>query len=258
MVKLKVKNVSKSFYKKQNSHTIETKVLDNISFSVEQGDFITLFGPNGCGKTTLLNIISGILPCDKGSVSIDGKKSKEARIGYIFQDYIESLFPWSRVIDNIGLSLKLQGIRLRRRHKEVCEFLERLGINIPLKSYPYQLSGGQKQLVAISRALLFRPDLLVMDEPFSALDHEARFSIQNKVQQLWNEQGLTIAFVSHEIDEAIYLADRLILLTKRPMTIRKVFDISLPRPRNHEILETEEFFRLKAAVLREFRAIMAV
>lgn len=145
----------------------------------------------------------------------------------------------------------------RERHRKVQELLQQLNINLPLRSYPYQLSGGQRQLVAIARALLFYPDLLVMDEPFSALDHETRFAMQNRIQDLWQNQLLTILFVSHEIDEAIYLADRLILLTKRPASIRKVFEIPLPRPRTHDMLETEDFFRLKAAVLHEFREVMA-
>jgi len=258
MIKLELNEVCKSFHKDNQSRDNTVKVLDNVSFSVREGEFVTLFGPNGCGKTTLLNVISDVFDCDSGWVKIDGKHPKEVKIGYIFQDYIESLFPWANAEHNIGLPLKLEGIPAQERHKTVVEFLRRLGIDIPLQSYPYQLSGGQKQLVAISRALIFQPDLFVMDEPFSALDYETRFSMQNKVQELWKEQGLTIVFVSHEIDEAIYLADRLILMTKRPMKVRKVFDIPLPRPRTHEMLETEEFFRLKSAVLHEFRTLMSL
>jgi NitT/TauT family transport system ATP-binding protein len=257
MPKLIVKDIKKSFFDEHGSQTVETKVLDGVSFSVESGEFITFFGPNGCGKTTLLNIIAGIVKHDSGEVNIDGKSPSEAKMGYIFQNYVESLFPWARVIDNIALPLKLDGIGHCERHKRAQELLKQLSISVPLRSYPYQLSGGQKQLVAIARALLFSPDLLVMDEPFSALDHETRFSMQNRIQELWRNQLLTILFVSHEIDEAIYLADRLILLTKRPARIRKVFEIPLPRPRTHQILETEDFFHLKAAVLREFRGLMA-
>jgi NitT/TauT family transport system ATP-binding protein len=256
MNKLLVQNVSRSFFDAHSPGVAALRVLDNLSFSVTAGEFVTLFGPNGCGKTTLLNVISGILDCQAGTISIDGKDPEEARIGYIFQNYIESLFPWARTADNIALPLKLAGIQRHKRRKQVDELLRELAIALPLQSFPYQLSGGQKQLVAIARALLYRPDLLVMDEPFSALDYETRFSMQNRVQKLWKNQKLTILFISHEIDEAIYLADRLILLTKRPMRIKSTFSIPLPRPRRHEMLETEEFFRLKSAVLREFREVM--
>jgi NitT/TauT family transport system ATP-binding protein len=136
--------------------------------------------------------------------------------------------------------------------------LKDLKIALPLNHYPYQLSGGQKQLTAIARSLLFKPDLLVMDEPFSALDFETRFSMQNRIQSIWQNQSLSILFISHEIDEAIYLADRLFLLSKKPAKIKNIFEITLPRPRTHDMLESEEFFRIKAAVLHEFRSEMTV
>jgi NitT/TauT family transport system ATP-binding protein len=256
MSKLAVEALRKSFCTKGTSANVELGVLAGISFTVKDGEFITFFGPNGCGKTTLLNIISGILPPDAGTVRIDNKDVSDARIGYIFQNYVESLFPWSRAIGNMSLPLKLRGMPPAERQSRVRDLLGHLRISLPLDSYPYELSGGQKQLVAIVRALLFDPDLLVMDEPFSALDHETRFSMQSKIQDVWTDRQLTILFVSHEIDEAIFLADKLFLLTKRPAMIRRVFEIALPRPRTHDMLESEEFFELKRAVLREFRELM--
>lgn len=256
MPKLIVNNITKTFIPENTSHTEVIKVLDNISFSVNTGEFITIFGPNGCGKTTLLNIISGILQPDIGEIMIDSKSPGGARIGYIFQNYTESLFPWNRVVDNIALSLKLSNTPSDERQKKVKDLLRNLKITLPLDNYPYQLSGGQKQLTAIARALLFNPDLLVMDEPLSALDFETRFSMQNRIQDLWQNQHLTVLFISHEIDEAIYLADRLILLSKKPARIKNVFEVNLQRPRTHDLLESEEFFRIKAAVLHEFRDVM--
>jgi NitT/TauT family transport system ATP-binding protein len=144
----------------------------------------------------------------------------------------------------------------KKRQEISTKLLDDLSIEIPNRHYPYQLSGGQKQLVAIARALLFNPDILVMDEPFSALDYETRFSMQTQIQRLWEKKNLTVLFVSHEIDEAIFLADRLVLLTRRPAKVKNIFSINMPRPRTHEMMETDEFLHMKAKVLHEFREVM--
>ena len=256
---VKISDLSKSFDVNNTvSSTVEqTAVINSLNLSVDAGEFVTIFGPNGCGKTTLLNIITGVIHDYTGQIAINGKKPIDARIGYIFQNYDDSLFPWAKVWKNISFALRLEG-KSRKDCMEAAEMLtSQLDITLPLDSYPYQLSGGQKQLVAICRALLFEPDLLVMDEPFSSLDHEARFIMQDKIQWLWKEKELTILFVSHEIDEAIFLADRLLLMTKRPSHVHSYYDISLPRPRHHKIMEEENFFKIRTEVLKSFREVMA-
>lgn len=258
--KLIVNNLCKSFMQSGNSLTdggSELQVLDNLTFSVCRGEFVTLFGPNGCGKTTILNIIANVLQDYSGSVMIGDKTPSEARIGYIFQNYDDSLFPWAKAWENISFPLRLNNQSPKNCKKAVDMLTSQLDISLPLDSYPYQLSGGQKQLVAICRALLFEPDLLIMDEPFSALDHEARFLMQEKIQRLWREKELTILFVSHEIDEAVFLADRLLIMTKRPAQIWSEQIINLPRPRSHKLLEDKQFFASRAAALKSFGEVMA-
>ena len=228
-------------------------VFDQFSLNMHRGQFTVLFGPNACGKTTLLNIIAGITPPDGGTVLVDGKEPGGGAIGYIFQGYVETLFPWARAIDNVAYPLAVQGIGRAERRKRAERFLAELDINVPLNAWPDQLSGGQQQLIAIARALICQPKLLLFDEPFSALDTETRYHMRSKLQDLWLRTGSTILFVSHDLDEALLLADQVLVLSKRPAQILETLAPSFPRPRLECLMERLEFFELRRRALKVYR-----
>ena len=232
--------------------------LDGVSLSVDKGEFVSIFGPNGCGKSTLLNAVADLAPYDSGTIEIDGKPASEARTGFVFQRYSESLFPWLKNIDNIcfGLDFLRLGKRGARRH--ALEFLDRIGLKeLPLDKYPYQCSAGQQQLVALARELVCEPDVLLMDEPFVSLDYERRLAQHKYLLQTLAKTRTTVLFVSHEIDEAIYVADRLVLLSQRPGTVREIYDIPFDRPRQIELLEDRRFYDFKMPILHAFREMVS-
>lgn len=235
----------------------EVEVLDHFDLSIEKGEFVSVFGPNGCGKSTLLNLVADLTPCETGLIRIDGKPPNKSRIGYVFQKYGESLFPWMRNIDNIGISLGGTHKGRRRKREAVREFVDEMGLQgVPLESYPYQCSAGQQQVVVLLRELMYQPDVLLMDEPFVALDYDRRLAQQEHLLRSYERTGATVLFVSHEIDEAIYLADRLLLLSQRPARLIESYEIELPRPRTLDMLESEDFFRLKTPILQAFRGVI--
>ena len=247
-----VRCVSKS-YGDPRRPTEAVGVFSDFSLSVREGELLTLFGPNGCGKTTLLNMVAGILSPDHGSVAIAGQAPCDARIGYVFQNFQLSLFPWRRSIDNIGFPLELRGLRRRQCRDRARRLLSDLDISLPEQAFPYSLSGGQQQLLAISRALIAEPAVLLLDEPFNQLDYQTRLDMQDKLLDIWERTQTTIIFVSHDIEEALLLGDRTVFLSRRPARVLEIVENRLPRPRRHEVLESEEFFELKRRGLRLFQ-----
>lgn len=227
-------------------------VLDNINLKVNRGEFITIFGPNGCGKTTLLLILAGILDPTSGEIKIGGMPPEQAKIGFVFQDYHDSMFPWRDVLGNVELGLEAQKMDKNER-KAIAEwYLGKVGMLEHKRKYPYHLSGGMKQLVAIARALASKPHVLLLDEPFSSLDYYTRLSMEEKMQGLWGTIKNTTIFVSHDIDEAITLADKVVVLTKRPATVKEVVRVGIPRPRTIKTRSSEEFFKLRSRILSTF------
>lgn len=231
----------------------DTVVYDNFDLTLPLGAFISVFGPNGCGKSTLINMISGLMPRDGGEVFYDNRTIAETRISYVFQNYREALFPWMRAIDNIHYPLRLMGLRRRIRNERVDRLIEDFGIKIDLKAYPYNLSGGQQQAVSILRALARDPDVLFLDEPFSALDYEMTLVMREKLQAIFQKTGKTMVLVSHDLEEAVQMADRVLLLTRRPTRIAAIVDNPLPRPRDSATLADPDFVRLRSQSLEIFK-----
>ena len=248
-----IKNLFKSYVDHSAKPHRRIQVLNSVNLEIEKGILTTFFGPTGCGKTTLLNIVAGLIDFDSGNVKIDGKNPKEIQIGYVFQNFSDSLFPWRTNIDNISFPLELQGIPKTERYSKVRAFLEELDIDLPLNNYPYQLSAGQQQLVTILRALIPNPRILLMDEPFGSLDYTTRIHLENELLRIWEKTKTTILFVSHDIEEGTYLGDSLVLFDKRPAKILTVVKNTLPRPRNLDMYESKTFFELKTKALEIFK-----
>lgn len=242
---LHLEKVSKSYNGK--------KVLDDVSFAVRKGSITSIFGPNASGKTTLLNIISGLDHQDAGSVLYNGNgDSLPLQVSYVFQNYTESLLPWRTVEHNIALPLKLRGIPARERSGRVRMLVEKYRVDIDLDKFPYQLSGGQQQLVAILRALIVGPDLLLLDEPFSAIDFQKKLYLHRILLEIWEQTGTTILLISHDMEEAIYLADTVLLLGGAPAHILMNLPNDLPRPRQPDMVALPEFARQKGKLLECF------
>ena len=244
-----IRGLSKSFN--------DTVIYDKFDLDLPQGEFISIFGPNGCGKSTLINMISGLMPLDAGQVLFDGQTIQETRLSYVFQNYRDALFPWLRAIDNIHYPLKLMGLSRRERDQRVEQLLADFGVKIDLNSYSYMLSGGQQQTVSILRALVTNPEVLFLDEPFSALDYEMTLFMREQLQRMFMKTKTTTLLVSHDLEEAVQLANHVLLLTRRPTRVADFVDIDLPWPRNTESVIDPRFVALKSHCLAVFQRQIA-
>jgi NitT/TauT family transport system ATP-binding protein len=211
--------------------------LDHISLEVADKEFVCILGPSGCGKTTLLRLIAGLTTARTGSIVLDGDEMQgpSPKIGFVFQEY--SLFPWRTVIDNIAFGLEMKGMPKEERYRIAEQYLELVNLTSFKTSYPSELSGGMRQRVAVARALALDPVLLLMDEPFGALDAQTRNMLQTEILDIWEKTKKTIVFITHSVDEAVYLADRIIVLSPRPGRVCKIVPIDLPRPRDRTSVE---------------------
>ncbi|MDV2886922.1 nitrate/sulfonate/bicarbonate ABC transporter ATP-binding protein [Alkalihalophilus pseudofirmus] len=240
MAGVSIKSVGKTFDNKQDN-TAYT-VFEEIDLEVKSGEFVSLLGPSGCGKSTLLNIVAGLDQASKGTVSVGNKPvaGPGADRGVVFQE--AALMPWLSVIENVTFALKKQYSKQEARERAI-QYLKLVHLSKFIDSYPHELSGGMKQRVAIARALAMDPDVLLMDEPFGALDEQTRSMLHKEVQYIWEQTRKTILFVTHNIRESILLSDRIVLMGTRPGGIINVFDVNLPRPRkpsSKEFAELEE------------------
>ncbi len=211
--------------------------LNKISLIVEKGDFISILGPSGCGKTTILKIISGLIKLAQGEII----KENKFEVGYVFQE--PTLLKWRNVIDNVILPLEIKGISRAESYKRAKKFLRLVELEGFELLYPQELSGGMKQRVAIARSLIYDPDVLLMDEPFGALDEQTRLRLNTELNKIWIETGKTIIFVTHNVQESIFLSSKICILTNRPGRIKEIVEIDLPRERNPEILDSEGFIK---------------
>jgi NitT/TauT family transport system ATP-binding protein len=228
-------------------------LYQDFSLEIPGNQITCIFGPNGCGKSTLLNLISGLIPIDSGRILFGGKALNEIRIGYVFQNYRDALFPWLRAIDNIKYPLASAGVSRIQCQVRAEELVHQFNVQFDLNQYPYELSGGQQQLVSIMRSLATNPSVLFLDEPFSALDYEATLSIRDKLQDVFVRTGVTIVMVSHDLEEAVYLANNIVLLTKRPTQVAEVITFGTGHPRTLDIISDPEFIHVKSHSLDVFR-----
>jgi NitT/TauT family transport system ATP-binding protein len=227
-------------------------IYQDFSIDLPLGKFVSVFGPNGCGKSTFINMISGLLPMDSGEVLYDGQTIKDTRISYVFQNYREALFPWLRAVDNIHYPLKVLGVARQERDRRVEKLLADFDVPFDLNAYPYTLSGGQQQTVSILRALVTEPEVLFLDEPFSALDYEMTLFMRERLQKIFMKLETTMLLVSHDLEEAIQLADKVVLLTRRPTRVAEIVDVELPWPRNLDVTTGDAFIALKRHCLDRF------
>lgn len=227
--RLVVENISKTFTAKKTGSKL---VVDDVSFDVKNNEFLVLLGPGHCGKTVILNIIAGLLKQDSGSVSLDGEEitGSSPKISMVFQKL--GLMPWKTVMENVELGLKLKGVDKKDRREASQHFIDLVGLTGFEENFPHQLSGGMKQRVGIARAYTSNPEILIMDEPFGQLDAQTRYKMQNEIMRIWEQDKRTIIFVTNNIEEAVYLGDRIILFSKCPAHVKEIYDIDLPRPRD--------------------------
>ncbi|MBT0570224.1 ABC transporter ATP-binding protein [Curvibacter sp. CHRR-16] len=228
--------------------TADTPVhaLSDIDLSIADGEFVSLIGPSGCGKTTLLRVIADLEPITSGQVLVNGLTPHQARLnrayGYVFQ--APALFPWRTVLANVTLPLQIQGRSKAQAQAIALAQLEQVGLKGFERKYPWQLSGGMQQRVSIARALSFEPQILMMDEPFGALDEITRDRLNEQLQQLWQRERRTVVFVTHSIAEAVYLSSKIVVMSPRPGRIVKVIDSTLPDERNLDLRDSPEFVRI--------------
>ncbi len=250
-MKLEFRDVSKSY---RNAHQTSLQVLDGISFSAEEKEFVCLLGPSGCGKSTLLKMAAGLEQVTSGTIFIGDQTITTPQPGcnMVFQDY--ALFPWLTVERNIGFGLELKEKSKEEIQEAVSRFVQLVGLKGFEKSLPSQLSGGMKQRVALARALILSPKVLLMDEPFGALDSFTRMEMQEELTRLWQRQPFTVVFVTHDIEEAVYLADRILVMSPRPGRIKTIVDVSLPRPRHRT---EDRFTQLRNFLLEQYESTSA-
>jgi NitT/TauT family transport system ATP-binding protein len=224
------------------------RALHAFDIDVREGEFLSIVGPSGCGKSTFLNIVLGLIKPDSGELRMRGKPivGPGSDRAMVFQEF--GLLPWRTVQSNIELGLELKGVPAERRRKASHHFIEMVGLTGFETHYPHELSGGMKQRVGLARALATDPDVLLMDEPFAALDAQTRDLMQVELLRIWQEARKTVLFVTHQIDEAIYLSDRVMVMTRRPGHAKRIFGIDLPRPRDYEMRVTPEFNDLKLTI----------
>ncbi len=233
----------------------QTKVLDGIDLALPRGEFLALIGPSGCGKSTLLKLIAGLLRETAGCIEVGGGSPADAhgKLGFVFQD--ANLLPWMNIVDNVALPLKLMGIPNEQRQKTALEMLEMVGLSHAVTRYPRELSGGMRMRVSIARALATGPEILLLDEPFGALDEMTRNSLNEELLRLRESQRWTGVFVTHSVSEAVFLSSRIAVLSANPGRIHEMIDVDLPFPRTARTRELETFHRQVAEVTRSLHSV---
>ncbi len=248
-MKIQVRDLAKTF----TSRSGDVHAVDGASFDIAENEFVTLVGTSGCGKSTVLGILAGLQEASSGSALVDGTPviGPGRDRGVVFQTY--TLFPWMSAVKNIEFALRAEPISAAERRARARDYLGLVGLSEFADAYPTQLSGGMRQRVAIARSLSYQPSILLMDEPFGALDALTRQSMQELLTEVWEQHRLTVLFVTHDVEEAVFISDRVLVMTIRPGRIKQELPVPLERPRRHEQLSTPEFLATKTRVLESLR-----
>jgi NitT/TauT family transport system ATP-binding protein len=251
---MEVKGVHKTYRDQVTGRVVPA--LADIDLTVHKGEFVSLIGPSGCGKTTLLKIMDGLLPYDAGSVLIEGRpmSGPGAERAMVFQAF--ALMPWRTVRDNVGFGLRIRGIKGREADETIQRYLDMVGLAGFEDVYPDQLSGGMQQRVGLARALAVNPSILLMDEPFGSLDAQTRNLLQVDLERIWEADHKTAVFVTHAMDEAVFLSSRIIILSPRPGRVHEIIDVDLPRPRNDATRTDPRFVELTAYIWDTLRTMI--
>ncbi len=246
---LRVSDLVKTFGEGEEA----VRAVDNVSFDVASGEFVTLIGPSGCGKSTVFNIIGGLLGDYSGDVCVDGERiaGSHPSIGMVFQE--ESTFPWRTVLENVAFPLELRGVGKPERHAAARRFIDMVGLSGFENRYPAELSGGMKQRVSIARTLVAQPRILLMDEPFAALDEQTRLLLGDKITQIQQSLKQTTLLITHNLTEAVQLSDRIVVMTYRPGRIKRIVKVDLPRPRTSEVVGSDAFGHTVAEIWNDLR-----
>jgi NitT/TauT family transport system ATP-binding protein len=245
---IEISHLSKTF----RSDTGDQSVLENFDLEIGMGEVVTIFGPNGCGKSTLLNILAGLIEPNEGSVVRFADKTDNFAVGYVFQNYADTLLPWLKVRANIAFPLEIRKLSSEDIDEKVESRLKQFGLEQLGERFIYELSGGQKQLVAIARAMVYEPDLLILDEPFSQLDFSVARGIWTQLWEMWRSEPVTTLCVSHNVDEAVFLGERVCVLSTRPGRVVEDVSVPLGRDRSLSLLTSREFFLVRNRVLEAF------
>jgi NitT/TauT family transport system ATP-binding protein len=248
--KLEINELTKSFSRGRGD---VVPVLDHVSFSVADLEFVAIVGPSGCGKSTFLRIVNGLIPADSGTIRIDGHAvtGPGHGLGMVFQSF--DLFPWRTALGNVEFGMEMMNVPRGECGQRAQRWIELVGLNGFEHAYPHELSGGMQQRVGIARALAIEPEVLLMDEPFGALDVQTRDLLQDELLAIWQRERKTVLFVTHSIEEAIYLADRVVLLTPRPARVERVLDVPFGRPRTEDVKSDPTFVELRREIWQSLK-----
>jgi NitT/TauT family transport system ATP-binding protein len=252
---LSLEDVSMTFGTSDSGHAVHA--LQHVNLEIGSGAFVSLIGPSGCGKSTLLRLLGDLLVPSQGTIRVNGRSPRDARLsreyGMVFQQPV--LYDWRTVTQNVQLPLEVMRVPAAERRQRAATLLQLVGLTEFAERYPWELSGGMQQRVSIARALSFRPSVLLMDEPFGALDEMTRERLNRELLNIWSETNTTIVFVTHSVAEAVFLSDRIVVMSPRPGRIERVIDVDLPRPREAETREVPHFFELVAEVRHHIREV---
>ena len=246
------KIIARDVIKTYDSMNGQVTAIENFNLTIEDGEFVCIVGPSGCGKSTFLRIVADLIPLTAGEIKIiPGADPTRPLNNMVFQEY--AIYPWKTVLDNVAFGLHMRGISKKERRNRAFHWLERVGLRKFATYYPSQLSGGMKQRVSIARALANDPEVLLMDEPLGALDAQTRTIMQEELLRIWEQERKTVLYITHSIDEAVLLGDRVIVMSAHPGTNKAEFTIDIPRPRSIETTTTPEFSHFKAAIWEALR-----